>query len=111
MTNYVLISTTLPSKDTATAVARRLVEEKLAACVQVSGPIHSTYRWEGRIEQGEEWLCTAKSLSSLFSRIERAIGDLHPYDVPEIIATPLVDVAASYAKWLEQQVKPDSLGS
>jgi periplasmic divalent cation tolerance protein len=99
------VSTTLPSEAAANQLARQLVEKRLAACVQVSGPLTSIYRWQGEIEQGQEWLCTAKTTADAFARIAEAIAAAHPYDVPEIIATPLVDVSAGYAEWLRREVE------
>jgi periplasmic divalent cation tolerance protein len=98
------VSTTLPTAQQANELARALIDRRLAACVQVSGPITSTYRWQGRVEQSQEWVCTAKTRADAFERIQRAISELHPYEVPEVIATPLAAMAASYAAWFEQQL-------
>jgi periplasmic divalent cation tolerance protein len=69
-------------------IAERLVAERLAACVQISGPITSTYHWKGKIEQEREYVCTAKTSRKNYPEIEKIILELHPYETPEIIATP-----------------------
>lgn len=104
MEGFVQIMTTTEAKEDAVKIARALVEEKLAGCVQISGPLVSTYRWEGRVEQGEEWLCSIKTSNELFSAVERAIKELHPYDVPEIVALPIVTGSAEYLEWLGGQL-------
>ncbi len=105
MAAYIQISTSLPSPAAAEQLARHLVEQRLAACVQVSGPITSTYRWQGQIETGQEWICTAKTSAQAFDRVAESIRGSHPYDVPEIIATPLIAVSDGYAAWLEQELR------
>lgn len=105
MTDYIQVVTTTGRKEDAEAIARRLVEDRLAACVQILGPITSTYRWEGKIETSQEWQCCAKSRQTLFDEVERAIRRLHPYDVPEILAVPILAGSRSYLSWLDEQVK------
>jgi periplasmic divalent cation tolerance protein len=104
MSPYIQVSTTLPSEDAAKQLAQQLVERRLAACVQWSGPITSVYTWEGKIEESREWICTAKTRTSSFDELVTVISALHSYDVPEIIATPIVDIAEHYARWIDQQV-------
>lgn len=94
---------TMPSRAGAESMARQLVASRLAACVQVLGPLASTYRWQGAVETAEEWLCLIKSREDLYARLESAILDGHPYEVPEIIALPILDGNADYLKWLEQE--------
>ena len=67
-----------------------LVERRLAACVQIVGPIRSTYRWKEQIETTQEWQCVAKTRRELYERVEEAVKSLHPYEVPEILAVPIV---------------------
>jgi periplasmic divalent cation tolerance protein len=71
--------------------------------VQIVGPITSTYRWQGKIETSEEWQCWAKSRGELYAQIEQAIRRLHPYEVPEILAVPVVAGSDSYLKWLREE--------
>ena len=104
MAEYIQVVTTTERKQDAEAIARALVEERLAACVQVLGPITSTYRWEGEIETGQEWQCWAKSRRELYGRIEGTIVRLHPYEVPEILAVEIVAGSPSYLAWLDEEV-------
>ncbi len=103
MTSYIEIKTTTETKEQAQTIARYLVGEKLAACVQISGPITSTYRWKGKIETAEEWLCLIKTQKSLYSELEKAIMRLHSYETPEIIAVPIVKGSKDYLKWLNNE--------
>jgi periplasmic divalent cation tolerance protein len=108
MHSFIQIATTLPSQEQAMQIAQQLVAARLAACVQVAGPITSVYRWQGAVETASEWVCTAKTRQDLFSAVRDAICGSHPYDVPEVIATPLTDVDTGYADWLAAQVGPAS---
>lgn len=105
MTDYVQVVTTTGRREDAEAIARSLVEDRLAACVQVLGPITSTYRWKGGIETADEWQCWAKSRRELYEQIEAAIRRLHPYEVPEILALPILAGSKSYLTWLERELK------
>ena len=105
METYIQITTTTETKEQAQTIARYLVEEKLAACVQILGPIGSTYRWKGKIETAEEWLCLIKTRENLYPEIEKAIISLHSYETPEIIAIPITKGSLVYINWLENEVK------
>ena len=105
MTPYIQVVTTLPDRASAEQLAARLLEERLAACVQIS-TCTSWYRWQGAIEQGEEQVCTIKSRRDLFPNLCRMIRSLHPYQVPEILASPVVDGGESYLAWLGQELLP-----
>jgi periplasmic divalent cation tolerance protein len=107
MTDCIQVVTTTERKEDALAIARSLVEERLAACVQVLGPITSTYHWKGTIETAEEWQCWAKSRDALYDQLEQAIRRLHPYEVPEILVVPILAAAPSYLKWLREEVRKD----
>ena len=96
MTDYLQIVTTTASEAEAAAIGRSLVERRLAACVQVVGPITSTYWWQGTIETGQEWQCWIKSRRDLYEQVEQAIRQLHSYEVPEILAIPVVAGAVGY---------------
>jgi periplasmic divalent cation tolerance protein len=110
MSEVWLVLTTLPGRAEAEAMANRLVEERLAACVQVRGPVYSTYRWEGKVEQAEEWQCQAKCLRALYPQVEAAIRGMHPYEVPEIVAVPVAAGYAAYLGWVEQESRPPHAG-
>lgn len=105
MEQYIQVVTTTANKQEAETIAAALVEQRLAACVQIAGPIQSTYRWEGKIEQAEEWQCLIKSRHDLFLELASAINKLHPYRVPEIIALPITAVSDDYGQWLHEELR------
>lgn len=104
MTDYIQTMTTVPSKVAAQTIADTLLREKLAACVQIVGPVESRYWWQGNLETAEEWQCVAKSRLSLFARLEEAIRRVHPYEVPEILASPIEIGNADYLAWLDREL-------
>jgi periplasmic divalent cation tolerance protein len=106
MSDYVQVITTTASREDAERIAQALVAERLAACVQVLGPMASTYRWQGAIETAQEWLCLVKSRGELYGKIEEAIRRLHPYEVPEILALPVVAGSGAYLAWLDGETRP-----
>ena len=106
MADYIQVMTTVERQEDAEKIARTLVEGRLAACVQVLGPVASTYHWQGSIESSREWLCLAKSRAGLYAQIEEAIRKVHPYQVPEIIALPILAGSRSYLEWIEQEARP-----
>lgn len=99
------VTTTLPDRTTAERVATQLVEERLAACAQVIGPVRSTYWWAEKVEQAEEWYCHLKTTVATLARIEARIRELHPYEVPEIIAVPILRGNPDYLKWIQEAVR------
>ena len=105
MEKYIQVITTTAKKEDAEKIAASLVEKRLAACVQILGPIHSTYRWEGKVEQTEEWQCLIKSRQDLFFDLEQVIKAIHPYEIPEIIATTITAGSADYLQWLRDEIK------
>ncbi len=98
---YQIVLTTCPDQPNAERIARALVEEGLAACVNILPAMHSIYKWQGKIEYASEHLLLVKSLSKKFSSIRDRILDLHPYELPEIVAVPIADGFARYLTWLE----------
>lgn len=104
MSETISISTATGDHTLAVRIATELVDRRLAACVQVSGPITSVYRWEGAVETAQEWLCTAKTTAGHWEAVERLIAELHPYDTPELVATPITHASAGYEAWLRGQV-------
>lgn len=105
MTEYIQVITTVSTEEEAQTIATGLVEQRLAACVQVIGPILSTYRWNGDVERATEWLCLVKSRAELYDEVEKMIHLVHPYDVPEILAMPVVAGSARYLGWLGAQTR------
>ena len=104
MTDYIQITTTTETEQDAQAIATALVEQRLAACVQIVGPIRSTYRWKEKIETAREWQCVVKTRRELYERVEEAVKSLHPYEVPEIISVPITAASESYCRWIDEQV-------
>lgn len=100
MTDYVQVLTTTASEQEAERIAAALVERRLAACAQVSGPIASRYRWRGEVEEAREWQCLAKTEASRYAEVEAAIRELHSYEQPEIVATPIVAASRGYLDWI-----------
>ncbi len=101
MPDYLLVATTAGNPEDARKLADLLVARQLAACVQIHGPIRSVYRWQGAVEAEEEWLLTAKTRQDRYPALESALQEAHPYDVPEIIATPIVAGSAAYLRWVD----------
>jgi periplasmic divalent cation tolerance protein len=104
MSNHIQVLTTAGSEEEAGRIAEVLVERRLAACVQVVGPITSRYRWQGAIEEGREWQCLAKTTRAAYEAVEAAIREVHSYDEPEIVATPIVAGSAGYLAWIDENV-------
>ncbi len=104
MNHYIQVITTTATREDATRIARALVEQQLAGCVQIVGPITSIYRWEGAIEEAEEFLLIVKTRQSLYTTIEATINALHPYDVPEVLAVPVAGGSQSYLDWLKNEL-------
>ncbi len=101
MTDKVVVLVTAGSLGEARKIARHLVEARLAACVNVSAPVESVYRWEGKIENGRERLLVIKTARELFPALQGAIRRLHSYTTPEIICLPIIDGSEEYLDWIE----------
>ncbi len=104
MNHYIQVVTTVGSRAEAQSIARTLVERRLAGCVQVVGPIASTYWWEGKVEEAEEYLCLIKTRQDLFTTLEATIKSLHPYEVPEILALAVSAGSQRYLDWLKSEL-------
>jgi periplasmic divalent cation tolerance protein len=104
MADFLHCHTTCANRDEAERIAAALVDQRLAACVQIVGPVRSIYRWQGAVEQAEEWLCLIKTTREAYPAVEAAIRALHSYDCPEIIATQITAGSAAYLKWLGESV-------
>ncbi len=105
MASYIQVVTTVTDRANAEQLATSLLEQRLAACVQI-GPCSSWYHWQGKIEQSEELVCTIKTRHDLFPEVCRAIRAMHPYQIPEILAMPVIAGAESYLAWMEQELQP-----
>ncbi|MBX3427371.1 MAG: divalent-cation tolerance protein CutA [Pirellulales bacterium] len=95
---------TAPSAAEADAIAAALVERRLAACVQIVGPVASVYRWQGRVERAEERLLVVKTTAAAYPQVEAAIRELHSYQCPEIVALPIVAGSDDYLGWLRGEI-------
>ena len=104
-TDYVLVLTTLPADADAAAFARTLVEERLAACVNLLPVMESTYRWEGHVETETERQLVVKTSRSKIVALWERVRDLHPYDVPEFLVLPIVDGNDAYLRWLGESTR------
>ena len=98
--NVLLVFTNLPNRDTAVALARALIERRAAACVNVLGECVSVYRWQGKVEEAAEVPVLIKSTEETYPALEQAIRELHPYELPEIVAVPLSRGLPDYLDWV-----------
>lgn len=103
---YLVVLITTPSMEVAEKIASHLVEQRLAACVNITTPVRSIYRWEGKIERDEEILLICKTRRDLFDPdFTTAVKALHPYTVPEIIALPIEMGSATYLDWIQAETR------
>ena len=102
MMDFLIVFVTCGSEEEALKIAHALVEERLAACVNLVSPIRSIYRWEGKVWDEKEWLLIIKTQTGRFEDLEQRVKSLHSYSVPEIIALSIVKGAASYLDWLKE---------
>ena len=102
MKSYIQITTTTETKEQADKISQHLVETKLAACVQILGPITSIYRWKGKVEKAQEWLCLIKTRDNLYAKVEAAIKSVHSYETPEIISVPIIEGSKEYLSWIDK---------
>ena len=100
-----MVFSTTSSREEAEKIARVLVEKRVAACVSISGPIKSMYWWDGKIEESEEYLLIVKTTRSKYEELERAISRVHSYQVPEILAIPIVSALKEYVEWLKEELE------
>lgn len=102
--SFTLILNTCPDQNTAMQIAESLVRDNLAACVNILPAGLSVYRWQGKIESAEEHLLIIKTHSDLYTKVEQSILQLHPYELPEIIAVPITRGLPAYLDWLAENV-------
>ncbi len=105
MSNYIVVYITASSVQEAKKIGRKLVEEKLAACANIISPINSIYRWQGKICDDKEALIILKTKKILFKKIENKVKALHSYEVPEVIAIPIIEGSDKYLSWLKNETK------
>jgi periplasmic divalent cation tolerance protein len=109
MTDKIVVLNTCGSADEAERLARKLVDERLAACVTVVMPVRSYYRWEGEVQDAAEWLLIIKTSRGLVPKLRQSLESVHSYQVPELIALPIVEGSPNYLAWMTGELQtPDS---
>jgi periplasmic divalent cation tolerance protein len=103
----ILILTQMPDRASAQALARSLVETRLAACVSIGAPVESLYHWQGQIETAQEVPLVVKTRAERYRDVETAIRAQHPYELPEILAVPVLDALARYIDWIADETASD----
>lgn len=103
MSVYIQVVTTTDNREVADKIASSVLEQRLAACVQISNCM-SMYRWQGKVERAEEFTCLIKSREDLYPELKKAIRSVHNYEVPEILATEVKAVGGDYLAWLDQEL-------
>jgi periplasmic divalent cation tolerance protein len=103
MPEFIVVFVTCGSEEEALKIAHSLVEEHLAACVNLVSPVRSIYQWEGKIWDEKEWILFIKTQKERFEELERKVKSLHSYSVPEIIGLPIVEGSSSYLQWLLEE--------
>ncbi len=104
MTDKIVVLTTCETEEEASTIARTLVEKRLAACVNIMPSVKSIYRWKDKIEDASEILLIIKSRRDLFDALRTEISKIHSYELPELIAIPIVDGSESYLTWLDREL-------
>lgn len=104
MTDKRVVLTTAGSEDEARKIAQHLVQNELAACVNIVPQVESIYRWQGKIESSREYLMLIKTTSANFARVRDAIQQLHSYDLPECISVAVEDGSSDYLEWIAESV-------
>ena len=99
---YIVVFITVPNLEVGEKIGNILVEEKLAACVNITSQIKSLYFWRGNIEHDEEYLLIVKTRKEKFESLEKRVKEIHPYEVPEIIALPVILGSKDYLDWIDE---------
>ncbi|MGH8931980.1 MAG: divalent-cation tolerance protein CutA [Egibacteraceae bacterium] len=102
---YVQVMTTTDQEQEAASLANALLQERLAACVQVLGPMTSRYSWQDKVEQATEWLLIVKTKDELLDQVVETLRERHSYDTPEITATPIVGGNPAYLQWVGAETR------
>lgn len=102
----IVIMSTCPDEPSAQTIAAALIEDKLAACVNIIAGVTSVYQWQGKIEQSHEQCLIIKTLKHNYAAVERSIQELHPYELPEVISVPISEGSEQYLSWIAQNVNP-----
>lgn len=105
MSDVLLVLTTLPDAETARSLAARLIDDQLAACVNMLAPCTSVYAWQGKVEEATEYPLLIKTAAARYEALEHCIRTLHPYELPEIIAVPVERGLPDYLAWVKTQTR------
>lgn len=105
--DHIIVLCTTGSREEAEKLAGTLVEERLAACISIVGPILSVYRWKEEVEKSEEYLLIIKTRRQVYQRLEIRLRELHSYEVPEIIALPVIGGLREYLDWVTSETGTD----
>lgn len=105
MTEYIQVFITINDKEKAKEIAETLLDKKLAACVQINGPVTSLYKWQGSLVEDQEWLLAVKSSSAHYPELEERVRQIHVYEVPEILAVSIEDGNKDYFNWMQKELK------
>lgn len=108
MTDILLVFSTFPDADIARHTGTLMIESQLAACVNLCPQIQSIYRWQGRIETSDEVLVIFKTTQAAYPAFEQKLLELHPYEVPEILALPIEKASPAYAQWVIAETRPQA---
>jgi periplasmic divalent cation tolerance protein len=104
MTDKIIVFSTCSTPEEAAKIARKLIEERLAACVNVAPRIRSFYRWKGVIQESDECMLVIKTSRERFDRLRIELEKVHTYEVPEVVAAPVVDGSPNYLNWMEGEL-------
>jgi periplasmic divalent cation tolerance protein len=104
MTDKIVVFSTCDSEEQAGRIARALLDQRLAACVNILPGVRSIYRWKDQIEDAAEWMLIIKSRRDLLDKLRLAVGRIHSYEVPELLAVPVVDGSEEYLAWLDREL-------
>jgi periplasmic divalent cation tolerance protein len=105
MAGFIQIITTTSDKKNAERIADTLIEKELAGCVQIIGPVQSTFKWRGKLKKTKEWICFIKTKDIHFSKIENEMKKIHKYSIPELLSFKVNKGNKTYLKWLEDSVR------
>ena len=101
---HVVLMTTTETKEQACTLAKEALGHRLAACVQIVGPLVSVFRWKGEIEQAEEFRCEMKTSTQHVSKLQSLILEHHPYELPELVTLPFSSVSERYGNWIDEEL-------
>jgi len=108
MTDKRLVLTTAGSEEEARKIAHSLVDQGLAACVNIVPEVRSIYRWQGKVEEAREWLLIVKTTAAAFARVREAVAALHSYEVPECVCLNIEDGSPAYLEWIGESVSEET---